>query len=156
MAIKHALVLLFLVAVWYFGIHDQFEVVQKSIEPNYTNAAPNSGESIVASDVGVYKLIGTLSGLLLAGAISGFFRFTYKLCKEDGNFSPCLVFLGDLMTGLQLAVIGILLTLVVESINRYKFTKPLFSVFMLLGVVLYIALVLYDVYDYQNCQDTKK
>jgi hypothetical protein len=60
------------------------------------------------------------------------------------------------VTGLKLAVIGILFTIVVESISRCEFTKPLFSIFVLLEVVLYIALVLYDVYDYQNCQDTKK
>jgi hypothetical protein len=156
MAIKHALVLLFLVVVWYFELHGQFEVVQKKIEAYHTNVPLDTRQSNMELGISVYKLIATLSGLLLAGAISGFFHFKYARCRDtDGRCSPRLLFLGDLMTGLQLVVIGILLTIVVESIDRCEFTKPLFSIFVLLGVVLYLALVLYDIYDYR-CQNTEE
>jgi hypothetical protein len=143
MTIKHLLAVIAVWAVWHFGIHDQFKGIQKNIETNYTNVAPDTRESNAESNISVFKLIGTLSGLLLAGAISGFFRFEYG--RNRGLF---FIFLGDIMTWLKLVVIGILLTIVVETISCCEPAKPLFFTFMILGVALYLALVLYDVYDY--------
>jgi hypothetical protein len=97
----------------------------------------------------VYKLVVTVCGLLLAGAIAGFFQFTYCDIKKKGHLA-----IGHFTTLLEFLVIGTLLLVVVECLRKCPATSG-FGLwpFWILGV-LYLSLIFYDIYDFMKRENS--
>ncbi len=103
-------------------------------------------------ELSVHVFIATIAGLILAGAISGYTQFTFRNTIRDaaGKRSWWHILIGHGATGLQLFVIGVLVLTAVASLERYPFTSSLSPWPLVVGVVLYASMVLYDVNDFMT------
>ena len=95
------------------------------------------------------SLLLTVAGLLLAGAISGYFQFSYDNVNQvsKDRLSIPHMLLGDLATGLHLLVIGVLLLFSVECLDMVPETQRLSPGPFYVSLALYTGLVVYDVFD---------
>lgn len=96
-----------------------------------------------------FTLVLTVAGLILAGAISGFFQFTYQKVNQEQSraLSPGHLLLGHVTTATHLFVLGVLLLVSVTCLRQFAVTSELGLWPFWLAVVLYASLVLYDVFD---------
>jgi hypothetical protein len=100
-------------------------------------------------DANPHQMVLTVAGLILAGAISGFFQFTYRNVWEDANHrrSHFHLAMGHLTTATHLLVIGVLLLVSVSCLGNFAITSELTSWPFYLAFLLFAALVSYDVFD---------
>jgi len=100
------------------------------------------------SNAEVHGLVLTVCGLIIAGAISGFFSFGYRHSKDGGNSNSAAVSLiiGHVATSLQLLVIGMLLLVSVSSLGNYSITTEFGSYPLIIACILYVSLVFHDIY----------
>ncbi len=100
-------------------------------------------------DLNSLLLVATVSGLALAGAISGFFTFSFgrTVSERSGGYSRFHLRLGYLATGLAQLVIGVLLVVAVSCIEVYPPTSHLGVSAQLIGLAIYLSAVAYDAYD---------
>ena len=95
-----------------------------------------------------YRLLLTVCGLLLAGAIPGFFTIKYKgTFKCNGERSLKHFFVANVTVLLTMFVIGSLLLVIVACLRTYSITSGFGIWPFVLVCLLYVSLVLYDFYD---------
>lgn len=93
-------------------------------------------------------LLITVSGLLLAGAISGYFQISYSkaFLVEEYKIKRGLLLTAHIVTSLMLVVIGVLLVVCAFTLDAaIEFSRGITYKY---AVVLYISLAFYDGYDY--------
>ena len=95
------------------------------------------------------RIVLTACGLLLAGAISGFFRISFEnvIKSKAKGFAVFQLVLAHAVTGLQLFVIGILLLACVRCLSIYPPTNALGNKPFFLFSLLYASMVCYDLFD---------
>jgi high-affinity K+ transport system ATPase subunit B len=104
----------------------------------------------------VHRLVLTVSGLILAGAISGFTRFTYQnICRKKGEICLVHIAIGHITTILELIVIGILLLVSVACLKNFAITSELGNYPFIISCILYLSLVSYDIYDLMHLTETE-
>ena len=98
--------------------------------------------SRIQGDSDMLIIIATISGLILAGALSGFLQFSYK-----GTKNKVQLFLGHLATGIQQLVIGSLLIVSTLCLYNYNLEYTVWFYFSILSVALFVSLIAYDIFD---------
>ena len=117
------------------------------------NAVYDALRVTTADNIKNLGFILTACGLLIAGAISGFFSFSYKdLIKKD-NWSYLHLMLGHIVTSLQILVIGVLLLAVVKCLDIYPVTSEMENKPLIVLASLYLSLVFYDLFDLLKLSD---
>ena len=96
----------------------------------------------IQGDFNALIIVSTISGLLLAGSLSGFFTFSYN----NVVFKNQLI-LGHISTGIQQLVIGMLLVVTTLCLYTYNHEYNIWIYFSFLSIALYISLITYDVFD---------
>ncbi|MBT8420879.1 MAG: hypothetical protein KJO08_08475 [Gammaproteobacteria bacterium] len=103
----------------------------------------------LGKSINSFILIVTANGLLLAGAISGYFQFSFKNSNRRGGGDLALhKFIGHLTTGLNLLIIGVLMLVAYHCLSLYFPDSGLIDDgFSYVLLALYAAMIFYDLYD---------
>ena len=114
------------------------------LQPSITDGLGRMSQDRIA-----LGLVLIVSSLLIAGAVSGFFSFRYEPGRKSqvvrGPFWHLVI--GHLTTAGLLFVIGILMIVVISSLNAIHTSVGAQPYSGWLAVILYMSLVFYDIYD---------
>jgi hypothetical protein len=113
-----------------------------------------------SEDMARIRAILTIAGLMMTGAITGFFCFRYKYSREGkndliksnekGTDFHGRVILGHIITGAQLVVIAMLMFLSLRCLSELKVSFVLWIYFLFVGIALLVSLISYDIFDFQR------
>ena len=157
MVLKHFL-LIFILFFFSQAIQIKISNIDKQIEISpkiEAQLTKNPNNTPVNNDINVFIFIATTSGLVLAGAISGYFSFSYAhtIKSKANKYSFIHILVGHLATGLALFVIGILLLVTVACLDSYTYSSLLSPWSLIMAVTLYFSMVCYDIYDFTNLME---
>ncbi len=139
-ALKIAVAILFLML-----LHGYVDGIARSVAQ--AELQTSTSASTEASDGPPFLL--TASGLIAAGAVSGFFRFQYpNIAFPRAPFFCWHMAVGHLTTLLQFLVVGVLVQTVVACLRANPGTAFLWPAPWYLFVALMLSMIGYDLYDF--------